>query len=614
VSKTVRIRLAALVAAVVGVVGGLVALALPSSAAGSLTATYNRVQEWPGSYFQGQYTISNGTATAVTSWTLLFNLPAGDTLANWWGANVTQSGTLFTATPLSGSSIAAGATATMGFLVTEGGGLADPANCRLNGNPCSGGSLSASPSVSGSRTVSPSPSRTASPSVSPSRSASTGPSPSTGPTGSPPPPAAWHPNYLALGTVYTPYASIDSWFTGAKTHGSLPNYGYQYLIGGDFGNWPATTTTLVNHAHTLGMIPVLVEYGMNGNVDGSSVDFNNMQNSGWLTTYFQALRSAAQAAAAASGSAPVGWVIEPDMLGYLQQNYAAQYGNDAAQMPAATSAAHSSGVLTGADPTFANNLKGLVEAINYTIKKYDPGAFTGWQVNDWAVRNPLKDTDSMGITAGRQSVTNIGNQVGGFVHSADIGYHADFVAFDQWGQDFGILRDPNPAGDIRYLNATHWTNYLLYVKTVRTAVGLPAVLWQLPVGHLNSTKAASPTWLNASGKFPDLDDVTSGRYEDSSSTFFFGDSFTASGNNLTFFGANPGADPKVSVSGSTVTYGSHLPEAAAAGVVAILFGAGTGTGTEGVPEVPGISQTAPTDYGYWIARVQQYLAAPVALP
>lgn len=75
----------------------------------------------------------------------------------------------------------------------------------------------------------------------------------------------------------------------------------------------------------------------------------------------------------------------------------------------------------------------------------------------------------------------------------------------------------------------------------------------------------------------------------------------------------PGADPKVSVSGSTVTWGSHLPEAAAAGVVAILFGAGTGTGTQGVPEAPGISQTAPTDYGYWFARVQQYLASPVPL-
>jgi hypothetical protein len=220
----------------------------------------------------------------------------------------------------------------------------------------------------------------------------------------------------------------------------------------------------------------------------------------------------------------------------------------------------------------------------------------------------------MGVTAGRASITGVAGQVGAFVTSADIGSRADFVAFDQWGQDAGILRDPNPAGDVRYLNATHWDNYLLYVKTIRQAAGLPAVLWQLPVGHLNSTTTASPTYWNPSGRFPDLDDVTSGQYEDSSSSFFFGDTFTSSGNYLTFYGANPGNDPKVSVSGSTITWGSHMPDAAAAGVVAILFGAGTGSGTEGVPEVPGINASAPTDYYYWVTRVQRYLAGPTPLP
>ncbi len=68
------------------------------------------------------------------------------------------------------------------------------------------------------------------------------------------------------------------------------------------------------------------------------------------------------------------------------------------------------------------------------------------------------------------------------------------------------------------------------------------------------------------------------------------------------------------VSGSTVTWGSHMPDAAAAGVVAILFGAGTGTGDEGVPEVPGLSSTDPTDFHFWTTKVQQYLASPVALP
>ena len=50
------------------------------------------------------------------------------------------------------------------------------------------------------------------------------------------------------------------------------------------------------------------------------------------------------------------------------------------------------------------------------------------------MRDALKDTDTMGWTAGRQSVANTGTQVANFLATADIGYHADFVAFDQWGR------------------------------------------------------------------------------------------------------------------------------------------------------------------------------------
>jgi hypothetical protein len=70
----------------------------------------------------------------------------------------------------------------------------------------------------------------------------------------------------------------------------------------------------------------------------------------------------------------------------------------------------------------------------------------------------------------------------------------------------------------------------------------------------------------------------------------------------------------VTVSGSTVSWGSHIPEAAADGVVAILFGAGTGSGTYGVPEMVGSYQSAPSDYDYWVTRTQSYLANPTPLP
>jgi hypothetical protein len=429
----------------------------------------------------------------------------------------------------------------------------------------------------------------------------------------PPPPVPWHPAYFAIGTVYTPGSTVDPFFAQLATHGPLPNYGYKYLLGNELSNWSSVAGTQVSSAKRLGMTPVLVEYGMNGNIDGVDAAWNNMQNSGWVAQFFTALKAGAQAAASNAGGTPVGWIVEPDMLGYIQQQHGGTFGNDATRMPAATSAAYSSGVLGAGDPTYPNTLAGLVQAINHTIKKYNPSAFLGWQVNTWAVRNTLKDTDTMGVTAGHTSIVNVANQVAGFLRTARVDSQADLLAFDQWGQDFGIFRDPNPAGNVRYLNATHWNNYLLYVKTIRQSVNLPGVLWQIACGHLNSTLTASPTYWNSTGRFPDLDDVSANQYEDSASSYFFGDRFTMSGNYLSFFGSNADADPKVSVSGSTVTWGSHIPEAAAAGIVAIMFGAGTGSGTYGVPEMVGVFQSTPSDFYYWVTRTQSYLGAPVNL-
>ena len=163
------------------------------------------------------------------------------------------------------------------------------------------------------------------PTRSPSHSPSPSPSPSTSPP-PPPPPGTWHPGYLALGTVYTPYSSVDAYFQTMKSHGKIPSYGYQYLIGSDFSGWSTTATTLVSHSRSLGMTPVLVEYGMNGNVDGADAAYNNMRNASWVASYFKALRAAAQAASSAAAGTPVGWIVEPDMLGYIQQQHGSQYG------------------------------------------------------------------------------------------------------------------------------------------------------------------------------------------------------------------------------------------------------------------------------------------------
>ena len=48
-------------------------------------------------------------------------------------------------------------------------------------------------------------------------------------------------------------------------------------------------------------------------------------------------------------------------------------------------------------------------------------------------------------------------------------------------------------------------------------------------------------------------------------------------------------------------------------LIVLMFGAGTGTGTHGVPQMVGSYQSTPSDFYYWVTRTQAYLAAPTPL-
>ena len=142
-----------------------------------------------------------------------------------------------------------------------------------------------------------------------------------------------------------------------------------------------------------------------------------------------------------------------------------------------------------------------------------------------------------------------------------LSYGAKFVSMDKYGLDAGAENGAaaDPAHSTWFWNADHWNNYLLFSKTLHEATNLPVTLWQLPVGHINGSTSSNPY---TGGTFADQAN-TSQHYEDSAPSFFFGDSFNLSGSRLAYFSTNAGNDPKVTVSGNTVTWGSHMAEAAA---------------------------------------------------
>ncbi|NBE51534.1 glycoside hydrolase family 18 chitinase [Streptomyces boluensis] len=116
----------------------LVALATPATAASSATATYTKTQDW-GAGFEGKWTVKNTGTTALDSWSVAWDFPADTRITSSWDADVTNSGTRWTAKNKAwNGTLAPGASLTFGF---NGTGTGAPANCTLNGASCDGGSV-----------------------------------------------------------------------------------------------------------------------------------------------------------------------------------------------------------------------------------------------------------------------------------------------------------------------------------------------------------------------------------------------------------------------------------------------------------------------------------------
>ncbi|WP_371645012.1 glycosyl hydrolase family 18 protein [Streptomyces mirabilis] len=114
----------------------LVGLASPASAATSATATYTKTQDW-GTGFEGKWTVTNTGTTSISSWTIDWDFPSGTSVTSAWDADVTSSGTHWTAKNKSyNGTLAAGASVSFGF---NGAGVGSPSNCTLNGGSCDGG-------------------------------------------------------------------------------------------------------------------------------------------------------------------------------------------------------------------------------------------------------------------------------------------------------------------------------------------------------------------------------------------------------------------------------------------------------------------------------------------
>ncbi|TDE16943.1 cellulose binding domain-containing protein, partial [Actinomadura sp. 6K520] len=90
------------------------------------TASYETTGSWQGG-FQGEVTVRNTGTDPLTAWQVSWTFGGGQTVAQSWGARVTQEGTSVTAANESwNGTLAAGAGTTFGLIGTGSAGTVDP--------------------------------------------------------------------------------------------------------------------------------------------------------------------------------------------------------------------------------------------------------------------------------------------------------------------------------------------------------------------------------------------------------------------------------------------------------------------------------------------------------
>ncbi len=401
------------------------------------------------------------------------------------------------------------------------------------------------------------------------------------------------PEYLAVGSGSedTPEDLMFWKDMGEEKKGRRMDIRYIYINGGPINGWTTwgnvRARLFARESLKFGMIPFFVFYNIPDTVESYVDDLKNVQDANYMAAYHSNLEFFLSEVTTIMKGELYGVILEPDFLGYMQQNS----GKRAYQ-------------ISTADGTVVDTVK----RINKTISEKGDNVHFGWQLNLWAKagsnggrglirRTDFDDWAQMGWDAGRIYIAQIARDIAAYAVEAGVLSHsADFLSIDKYGLDAGVKNPDDPFNSPWFWNSDHWSSYLLVAEEIKRESGLPVILWQVPVGHINQSTATS---AYTGEKFPELTN-THINYEDSATTWFLGDTFKPGNQNrMAHFLGNKVNDSKFSASSDSITWGSHMEETARAGVTAVLFGAGVGQSTDGVGSPPS------EDY-FWIQKVQEY--------
>jgi hypothetical protein len=263
-----------------------------------------------------------------------------------------------------------------------------------------------------------------------------------------------------------------SWMTGS---GVPWDYRYQYITPG-WESWNSPSGSFVKNYAQQGYIPVfswdVIGGGPWGNPGLGLFTTSGIQSTSNMNAYYSSFVLALQNAAA-SGAATIVFHIEPDLWGWMQQ----QYGDDPTVIPVSVASSGYAGL--GALP---NNASGFAKALVQLRNTYAPKVLLGWDNSVWAANNGYTPTNGLLDNCCYNSPVATAQRVATFYSGLAAPF--DLIVFETIDRDSGFATTVcGQSSATAWWNDAAFTSYHDYVNTIYAATGLVSIMWQTPVGN-----------------------------------------------------------------------------------------------------------------------------------
>lgn len=397
--------------------------------------------------------------------------------------------------------------------------------------------------------------------------------------------------------------------------GHLADSRYIYLNGGPkWGGWRYNYATeekylatpqigsraikYLQNSKRLGMQPCFVYYTINNGSDSFSEITKNMNSAEFMRDYREDILALCDIINTHWNDVPshrVRIILEPDFIGYICQNANAH----PLQIPAVPLIEN-----------YANNLYGLVTSVVDLFRNNCPLVEVGWQFNVWSTytagksyaggRGLMNAWEVMGEEPWRVLMRSEALQLATFASHAGCMHNVDFICFDKYGLDAGFEKKL-PQQSNWFWRYDTWRCYIEFAHQVSKYMNnLPIILWQIPVGHISD-----------GDQFTILNN-TNNRFECSAASFFFGQKFRNNPNDqkLQYLSQYARKDFLVMPNGDYTTWSPFYPYLSQHNILGVYFGAGVGISTSHTAHT---FLSAPTDGGYLIEKMRDYITAPVVI-